>query len=149
MGRFGAGVGLLASYLAGAAGNLVSLWFNAKPFVGLGASGMVMGALGLLAAQTFTYWQFEHKRLQNLIGGLAAGIMLFLWFSLSPASDFAAHLGGFTAGLAMGSALSFVPIRHLRGAKVSASASFLLLAWLAFTWRLALAGAPSAVNSAS
>ena len=52
MGRYGTGTGLLAAYLAGAAGNVASLLLNAKPFNGLGASGMVMGALGLLAAQS-------------------------------------------------------------------------------------------------
>ncbi|MDB6018173.1 MAG: rhomboid-related rane protein, partial [Pedosphaera sp.] len=52
MGRFGTGLGLLAAYLAGAAGNVASLMLNASPFYGLGASGMIMGALGLLTAQS-------------------------------------------------------------------------------------------------
>ena len=52
LGRFGTGIGLLASFLTGAGGNVVSLLINEKPFDGLGASGMVMGALGLLAAQS-------------------------------------------------------------------------------------------------
>ncbi|HKI70593.1 MAG TPA: rhomboid family intramembrane serine protease, partial [Verrucomicrobiae bacterium] len=56
MGRYGTGVGLLAALLAGVGGN-VTTWFIDKNHLSLGASGMVMGALGLLAAQSFTGWR--------------------------------------------------------------------------------------------
>ena len=55
MGRFGRGTGLLATLLAGAAGNALSLVLNSKPFYGLGASGMIMAALGMLSAQTLRW----------------------------------------------------------------------------------------------
>jgi membrane associated rhomboid family serine protease len=51
MGRYGTGAGLLAAYLGGAAGNVASWLLAGTPHRGLGASGMVMAALGLLAAQ--------------------------------------------------------------------------------------------------
>lgn len=54
MGRFGGGHGLLLAYLAGAAGNIAGLFLHPEPHRGLGASGMVMGGLGLLAAQSFS-----------------------------------------------------------------------------------------------
>lgn len=52
MGRYGTGTGLLAAYLAGAGGNLFAWFFAATPHNSLGASGMVMGCLGLIAVQS-------------------------------------------------------------------------------------------------
>jgi len=52
MGRYGTGVGLLAAYLAGAGGNLAAWLVYGQTHRGLGASGVVMGALGLLAVQS-------------------------------------------------------------------------------------------------
>src|SRR6185295_492432 len=61
MGRYGNGVALLATFLAGAGGNIVSWLVYGASFRGLGASGMVMGALGLLAAQSVAlYKQHPH-----------------------------------------------------------------------------------------
>ena len=48
MGRFGAGPGLLAAFLCGVWGNFFGLWIHETPYRGLGASGMMMGALGML-----------------------------------------------------------------------------------------------------
>ncbi|HWW01404.1 MAG TPA: rhomboid family intramembrane serine protease [Candidatus Acidoferrum sp.] len=52
MARYGTGAGLLAAYLAGAGGNLVVWLLSPASHLSLGASGMVMGALGLLAIQS-------------------------------------------------------------------------------------------------
>src|SRR5882724_11135674 len=52
MGRFGTGIGLLAAFLAGAFGNVASWFVYPSNHQSLGASGMVMGCLGLLAAQS-------------------------------------------------------------------------------------------------
>jgi membrane associated rhomboid family serine protease len=60
MARYGTGAGLLAAYLAGAGGNLIVWLAFPSSHLSLGASGMVMGALGLLAAQTLTLWKGEH-----------------------------------------------------------------------------------------
>ncbi|PWU11797.1 MAG: hypothetical protein C5B50_22760 [Verrucomicrobia bacterium] len=51
MGAYGTGPGMFATYLAGAVGNVVAGIFSAQPHHSLGASGMVMGALGLLVVQ--------------------------------------------------------------------------------------------------
>jgi len=51
MGAYGTGVGLLAALLAGAGGNILRLIFT-DGHPSLGASGMVMGALGLLAVKS-------------------------------------------------------------------------------------------------
>ena len=52
MASYGTGAGLLVAYLAGAGGNLMVWLVSPSAHLSLGASGMVMGALGLLAAHT-------------------------------------------------------------------------------------------------
>jgi len=136
MGRFGTGLGLLASFLAGVCGNLVSLLLNAKPFVGLGASGMVMGALGLVAAQSLRRQPGES--LKRRLVGVAAGILLFVWYGVSPGSDIPAHLGGFLAGLAFGTLLLLAPSRSLRSRAFNLLAGIVTVLLLAAAWRLAL-----------
>ena len=138
MGRYGTGTGLLAAYLAGAYGNLASLWINVRPFQGLGASGMVMGALGLLAAQTLPRRGDPPKPLKHLLGGVAAGFMLFVLFGLAPGTDIVAHFGGFLTGLLMGAVLIRVPARILQHPRVMVISISLLTALVVLTWRLAL-----------
>src|SRR4051812_22146807 len=53
MGRFGTAIGLLASYLAGAIANAAECLLHDESRHSLGASGMVMACLGLLATQSF------------------------------------------------------------------------------------------------
>jgi membrane associated rhomboid family serine protease len=137
MGRFGTGVGLLAAFLAGVAGNVTSLTFNAKPFDGLGASGMVMGALGLLAAQSLR-WAGGKRDLKVMLGSVIAGVMLFVLFGLSPGTDFAAHCGGFVGGLVLGAAMVYVPDKFLHGSKVNLVAIIVLTALITLAWRLAI-----------
>ena len=95
MGRYGTGVGLLAAFLTGAAGNVASLLVHGHGFYGLGASGMIMGALGLLSAPTLRR-RGEHRRLpfKHHVLGLVAGVMLFILYGLAPGADIAAHFGG-------------------------------------------------------
>jgi rhomboid protease GluP len=138
MGRFGTGTGLLAAFLAGAVGNLASLLLNAKPFYGLGASGMVMGALGMLSAQTLRWNGESAGSLKQRLAGVAAGIMLFTLYGLAPGTDMAAHLGGFVAGLLLGAALVFAPMEFLHSRKTNIVSGLLLLALLTVTWGLAL-----------
>ena len=136
MGRFGAGLGLFVAFLAGACGNLVSLFLNDKPFDGLGASGMVMGALGLVAAQSLRRRPGETFR--GRLVGIAAGIMLFVFYGVAPGSDIPAHFGGFLAGLVFGTFLLLAPSRWLRNRKLNLLAGMVLLFLLAVAWRMAL-----------
>ena len=61
MARFGPGVTLLVTYLAGALGNVWGLVLYDRPYTGLGASGMMMGALGLLCIHSFGLWRQSPK----------------------------------------------------------------------------------------
>ena len=109
MGRYGSGTGLLAAYLAGAVGNLAGLLIYPEPHYGVGASGMVMGALGLLAIQSITLLRHGPVGRKYVFRGMLAGVMLFVLFGLSPETDVVAHLGGFVAGLALGGVLVGLP----------------------------------------
>lgn len=109
MARFGAGWGLLASYASGVAGNLFGLVLYQTPYTGLGASGMVMGALGLISIPTLSAWRLPGPTLRVLLKGALAGILLFVLLGTNPASDVLAHLGGFVAGVLLGGLLSAAP----------------------------------------
>jgi membrane associated rhomboid family serine protease len=137
MGRYGSGLGLLAAYLAGAAGNLAGLLVYPMPHYGVGASGMVMGGLGLLAAQSVTLLRHGSIGRMYVVRGILAGVMLFVLFGLSPETDVVAHFGGFVAGLALGGLLVCLPPRWQNPWTDTAAAIIfggLLLAtgWLAF-----------------
>ncbi|MSR65779.1 MAG: rhomboid family intramembrane serine protease [Pedosphaera sp.] len=141
MGRYGTGVGLLGAYLAGAAGNVVSWWVHGDAHRSLGASGVVMGALGLLAAQSVWQLRGNPRALRLALGGLAGGLMLFLILGLSPGSDVAAHFGGFVAGAILGGVLAFVP-RVAERSLLNLGAGFLLAALIVWPWLLALRAHP-------
>jgi rhomboid protease GluP len=102
MGRYGAGVGLIAGVLAGVGGNLASWLLASQPHYGLGASGMVMGCLGLLAVQSISLWRKTHHAGRSFLTGLFGGLMLFVLLGLTPGTDVVAHFGGFTSGLLLG-----------------------------------------------
>lgn len=141
LGRYGTGVGLLAAYLAGAAGNLSSWLVHGETHRSLGASGVVMGALGLLAAQSWPRLNDNPWALRLALGGLSGGLMLFLILGLSPGSDVAAHFGGFVAGAIFGSLLALLP-RSAERPLLNLSAGFLLAALIIWPWLLALRAHP-------
>ena len=109
MGCYGTGAGLLAAYLAGAGGNLVAGLISLQTHRSLGASGMVTGALGLLAVQSFSLWRQTPHALKFILSGICGGVMLFVLLALTPGTDVMAHLGGFVSGLLLGALLSLVP----------------------------------------
>jgi membrane associated rhomboid family serine protease len=109
LGRYGPGCGLLAAWLAGAAGNIAGLLIHLKPYEGLGASGMVMGALGLISFPGFVFGKTNRFNARHCLKGLFAGLLLFVLLGLNPSSDVAAHVGGFVAGVGLGASLNLVP----------------------------------------
>ena len=141
MGIYGTGIGLLAAFLAGAGGNLMA-WVIDPHHLSLGASGMVMGCLGLLVGQAASLWQKNPRTSKSMLAGIIAGGMLFLLLGSSPGSDLVAHLGGFIFGIALGILLRvvrFYPPKPLRD--LFAGAIFTLLVIL--TWWFALSAEKS------
>ena len=139
MARYGAGLALCTAYLAGAAGNWAGLLLYPRPYFGLGASGMVMGALGLIAIPPFRNWSLHPQSVRQLLQALSASLLLFVLLGVDPASDVIAHLGGFVAGALVALALNLLPITLLkssllqRASWLAFGALFAVTAWLAST----------------
>jgi membrane associated rhomboid family serine protease len=97
---------------------------------------MVMGCLGLLAAQSVSMLRRDTKSLKAVVAGLTGGLMLFVLMGLSPGTDVAAHFGGFLAGVFLGMLLTVVPrLGRSAPANIFAGAVFSVLVilpwWLA------------------
>ena len=138
MARFGWGITLLSAFLAGALGNVFGYVVYDDRHLGLGASGMMMGALGLLCIQSFGLWRKNPKAARYILSGVIAGVLLFVLFGFSPGSDIFAHLGGFMAGLLFGAALSLASEVSLQEKRLNIAALALTLGIIAVTWGRAL-----------
>jgi rhomboid protease GluP len=140
MGRYGTGVGLLAAYLSGAGGNLLAGLITLQTHRSLGASGMVMGCLGLLAVQSLSLWRQTPHAAKFILSGLCGGVMLFALLALTPGTDVMAHLGGFVCGLLLGALFNVLPsIAQKPVANLLGGLAFALLVVL--PWWLALRSA--------
>ncbi len=70
---------------------------------------MVMGALGLIAAQSFSLLRQTPKASKFILSGVLGGLMLFVLLGLTPGTDVLAHAGGFAGGLLIGGILACFP----------------------------------------
>jgi membrane associated rhomboid family serine protease len=138
MGRYGAGWTLLATLAAGALGNAAGLAVHPLPYRGLGASGMVMGALGLLTVQSLGAWRHPGAAKRSILAGVLAGVLLFVLFGLSPRSDVVAHAGGFLGGLVGGVGLNWLPATWGRGTRADQRAGAVAALIATACWSLAL-----------
>jgi membrane associated rhomboid family serine protease len=136
MARYGAGCALLAAFLAGAGGNFARALLHSE-LPSLGASGMVMGGLGLLAIQSLSLRQSNPISGKYIAGGILGGLMLFVLVGLDPHSDVIAHLGGFVCGLLQGAGLTLVTQKTLLRPGVNIFAGTALIALIILTWTLA------------
>jgi membrane associated rhomboid family serine protease len=138
MGRFGSGLTLLATSICGFLANLVTMLWRHDHVSGLGASGVVMAALGLLAADaTMQYWR--RRQPPRLIAeGIAGGLMLFVLVGVSPTSDVAAHAIGFTTGFLIGLPLAALPLTWIRRPRWNLIAGGIYSVTLAGAWVWAL-----------
>jgi rhomboid protease GluP len=138
MGRYGPGLGLLAAILAGAGGNLVAWLAAGGNHYSLGASGVVTGALGLLAIPSVALLKRRNANSFRLFtGGILAGVLLFVFLGLSPGTDVIAHLGGFIAGLLLGLLMTATP-RLVRQPRINLAAGILFAALVILPWWRAL-----------
>ena len=137
MARFGIGMALLASYLAGAGGNVLGFALYDQTHRGLGASGMVMGALGLLAVLPFYFLQRRKMAAQVILRGLFAGMAMFILMGTTPGTDVLAHLGGFLFGILLGAGLNLVP-ETIKDSVLDKMCALLVAVMVIFTWGLAL-----------
>ncbi len=102
MAEYGAGPALLASTLSGVAANWIGLAFRPEHYHGLGASGFVMAALGMISVRAFRLEEWRQRpTLTAARGVISAGFLLIL-FGFSPESDVLVHVAGFAVGAGLG-----------------------------------------------
>ena len=140
MNRYGAGWTMLCGFLGGAIGNCLSWTFHAGPYIGLGSSGVIMTALGMLASSSLAWTLRATGMRRRRYSGWIAGILLFVLLGLSPESDIIAHAGGFLSGMAFGMLLTFLGVRWILSWKANAVAGFLTAALVMGSWVLAATG---------
>jgi membrane associated rhomboid family serine protease len=138
MGSYGTGVGLLSAYLAGAGGNVAGLILYGDGHRGLGASGMVMGALGLLTVQWLALVGAGAQAHRLVARGVFAGVMLLVLWGLNPASDVIAHVGGFCTGAMLGAGMIWAPEKALHRTAVNRAAELVCGGIALLTWWLAM-----------
>jgi rhomboid protease GluP len=138
MAHYGPGTALLAAFLAGAGGNVTGLLIYPEPHRGLGASGMVMGALGLLTVQSLAWLKSHPRPRQLLLRALGAGVLILVLFGFSPGTDIIAHVGGFVFGAIFGVLLHLLPRRWADQTRSDQFALVLLAGLVMYTWYRAL-----------
>ncbi len=138
MGIWGTGTAWLASFLAGVGGNVAGWIVYHQPYHGLGASGMVMGALGLLVAPSVQFLRTHTKTRMALGRGFMAGVLLLVLLGFSPGTDIVAHLAGFGWGALFGFLLTLLPQKLLQRPAVNRVAELVCAALVILTWWLAL-----------
>ena len=139
MGGYGPGKALLASFLAGVVGNLAGLVLLPGAYRSLGASGMVLGALGLLTVQSFSLWRSGESHRRLIIRAIAAGLLLLVLLGMNPHTDVLAHVGGFAGGCVLGLVLVFLPEKWRESTGADHAAAFACLALVLMAWGRALA----------
>ena len=102
MGRYGPGTALCLSLVAGAAANIPGVLLRDPTARALGASGVVMAALGLLVGHAVVWWRISRYASKPVWISLGAGVFLFLTLGINPVSDVLAHAGGFFGGILLG-----------------------------------------------
>ncbi len=138
MARHGTGWGLLGPWLAGALANLAALFVYGDDYQSLGASGMVLAALGILTASGTSEALRHRPGWKPMFATLAAGLMLFVLTGSNPASDLMVHLGGFVFGLGVGGVLERT-LRHGPESRGQTAAILTCLFSAVLAWLLALA----------
>lgn len=107
----GLGVGLWLVLLAGALGNVVAALVQRGPYVSVGASTAIFGALGILAALRLLTPRRVRLGARRPWLVLAAMLVLLVVFGTGPDVDVLGHLCGLVAGLAAG-ALGALAVRR-------------------------------------
>ena len=102
MGRYGPGTALCLSLVAGAAANIPGVLLRDPSARALGASGVLMAALGLLVGHAVVWWRVSRHASKPVWISLGAGVFLFLSLAVNPVSDVLAHAGGFVGGILLG-----------------------------------------------
>jgi membrane associated rhomboid family serine protease len=139
LGRWlGGGLALLATLLAGFAGNLLTAFIYSTSHNVVGASTATFGALGVLGGLQFVR-RFHVRsvgRVRRAMLGVAAALGLFAMLGMGERSDVVAHAGGLGFGILFGVLLGQFVERPVR-APAQALALLATVATLTGAWMLA------------
>jgi len=140
MGYYGIGWALLGASLGGYCGNLLSMFLHPDNYLSLGASGVVMAALGLLSVYWVPWFYSTGRPLRAAYPMLAGSALIFVLAGLSPDPqvNVLAHLGGYLGGLFFGALMMFVPERFLDNTEANVGLTLSWLAFSAYCWLLAI-----------
>ncbi len=138
MARYGTGIALLIAFLSGVGGNVAGFLLYPDAHRGLGASGMVMGALGLLAiASPVDGWD-RQVGIGLIMRGIVATFLMLVLIGFSPRSDVVAHIGGYVGGVVFGLVMMHLSAKALKDSITSLAAAAVLFMTVIITWWLAL-----------
>lgn len=138
MAEYGAGLALLGSALAGGFANVVGWGLRPGPFVGLGASGVVMAALGMVAVRGFRWREWRDRPRLATARGFIAGLLLFVLFGFSPQGDWLVHAAGFAIGAGLGWILNHWARSRRVQMRWDLTCKWLFIALVSACWWLAL-----------
>ncbi len=138
MGRFGPGAGLLATLLSGIFGYLTSSLFRPYTNPGLGASGVVMAALGMLTVSLVADARAHRLAPATVVRGVLGGVALFILLGTSPRSDVTAHTSGFAWGAILAFGLSQLPRRWFEKPRFDVACAVGYFALSGLAWAVAL-----------
>lgn len=141
MGRWGTATGMLVAILAGVGGNIGN-WILQPNQLSLGASGAVMGCIGLLAVQPLRSDHSRSRLWPGLLAGIGGAAMLFMLLGLDPHTDVLGHAGGFVSGLLLAIVLRTFP-RLNHGRRSGVIAALILAGLVLGAWKCALPPAAS------
>lgn len=138
MGRIGVGTALFSTLAAGSAGNLFASMARGHAYVGLGASGVVMAGLGLLALTTTLEARASVSARAALVRGSLGGGLLFILLGTSPRSDVLAHAGGFLFGAVAAALLTVLPRTWVTSSRFDLACAAAYLGCVLVFWSAAL-----------
>lgn len=128
--RLGVGIAILAWLGTAAAGFVASVLFS-DATVTVGASGGLFGLLGAAAAHAARHRHSSQSQSRDRLRIVGGAVMLLAFTAFSPRANIAAHVGGFTTGLAVGAALPIVSSHRLCQVVCGAAAlGAILVAWV-------------------
>ena len=107
----GPGTGLWVLLLSAVAGNTLTAFVHGAPYNSVGASTLVFGALGVLAAQALiARWRGRTTRRRPWVV-IVASLMLLLMLGTAEGADVLGHLFGMLAGAVLGLAAGLARAR--------------------------------------
>lgn len=134
----GPGLGFLLAQLAGATANVLSYWIQYESYRSLGASGLIMGALGILSVDSVRAWRMGHLTGRQVYASFAGGIMLFALMGFAPGSDWIVHTTGFLSGALIGWIAGWIPMKAIKSPWLQTITLALSVFTVTASWILAL-----------